>query len=878
MRTRQLIRAAVGATAGALAGALLSVAVAPAAGAAAPSDPSAATGSAVTVSGRGEFADMKFTVSQTEGLTDRAVSVSWTRGTPTTFAGTDFKTDFVQIMQCWGDADDVVSENPGPPRTQCEFGASPTTERANWPGNGYDDTRAVVYRAKPGNYGQDDTFGSTMPYGLGEVPFKAVDGTVVTSGTQNNRFFNHNTTNEIDFARTGADGTGSEIFETQTVNEAPQLGCGAPITHADGTVTGRPCWLVIVPQGHLDLDGRPYEDQTQVNAGSPVSSTNWKNRIAVKLDFNPVGASCTIGAKEQDTTGSELVAEAMTSWQATLCGNGTVYGFTQLGDADTRARITSGARTLGFVTQPLGSDDGTTAPPGTVTYAPVALSGVAIGFNIERQPSSKATDAQQALAGTRFTSMRLNPRLIAKLLTESYRNSPWGAVKTVYSNGTETLTAAKGYGWALHNPPGLLSDPEFLALNPGYANQAIAENPSTDTDLEVALGHTDAARQLWNYVLADKDARRFLAGVPDEDGMRVNPYYSTNADLNPVGTAFDATRDDYPKSDPWTTIPPGSAQATIQQGMNDFHPYVDDMLLAAVHARRGDRLWKSSWDATASPPLWKSPGPQNVGQRFQLVVTDTAAAARYGLQTAALLNSAGRYVAPTSDSLTAAAASATGSPAVAPVTASGATAYPLSMLVNAVARPGQLEAAERKSYAALLRYAADKGQRPGIEPGDLPLGYAPLNSAMRGRTLAAAKRLETYKGGPADDGSPTSRTGGGAGGTGGTGGAGSGEAGGGTGSTTGTATGTNASSKRGPTAGHGSTAPDLIATAGGRTPADPSVPLRLALPIGAGAGALTGLIAPFAAGWRPRGAATALSAAPAFVRRTTRRLGGRFRR
>lgn len=870
MRGRQVLRALVGAVAGALAGALLSVAVAPAASAG-PSTGASSTDSAVTVSGRGEFADMRFTVNQTQGLTDRAVTVSWTGGTPTAFAGTDFKTDFVQIMQCWGDDDGTVPTNPGPPRTQCEYGASPTTERSNWPGNGYDDTRAVVYRAKPGHYGQDDTYGSTLPYGLGEVPFKAVDGTVITSGTQNNKLFNHTTTNEIDFARTGADGTGSEIFETQTVNEAPQLGCGAPITHADGTVTGRSCWLVIVPQGHLDLDGAPYEDQTQINAGSPVSSTNWRNRIAVRLDFNAVGASCPIGAKEQDTTGSELVAEAMTSWQARLCGTGTVYGFTQLGDADTRARIASGADTLGFVSRPLGSDDGTTAPPGTVTYAPVALSGVVIGFTIERQPGSRATSGQKALAGTRFTSMKLNPRLIAKLLTESYRNSPWGAVRTVYANGTDTLTAAPGYGWGLHNPPGLLSDPEFLALNPEYANQAIAENPSTDTDLTVALGHTDAARHLWDYVLADKDARRFLAGVPDDDGMRVNPYYSTNADLNPIGSAFDADRDDYPKADPWTTVPPGSAEATITQGMTDFHPYVDDMLLAAVHARRGDQLWKSSWDANANPPVWKSPGPQNVGQRFQLVVTDSASAARYGLQTAGLLNAAGRYVTPTPAGLTAAARSAAGRPAVVPVTASQPAAYPLAMLVNAVVRPGRLKAAERTRYAALLRYAVREGQQPGIELGDLPLGYAPLSRALRGRTLAAAKQLTSYEGGATDAGSSPSGTGAATGGTGSA-------TGGGTGSTTRTPPGTTASPAGGSATPRGGTAPDLISTAGGLTPADPPVPLRLALPVGAGLGALAGLIAPFAAGWRPRGAAAALFGAPAFVRRTTRRLGGRFRR
>lgn len=100
------------------------------------------------------------------------------------------------------------------------------------------------------------------------MPFKSVDGTLITSGTQNNALYSRNTTNEVDFARTGADGKGQEFFEVQTANEAPHLGCGVPVT-AGGRTTPRSCWLVIVPQGHLDLDGKPYADTSQVNMRLP---------------------------------------------------------------------------------------------------------------------------------------------------------------------------------------------------------------------------------------------------------------------------------------------------------------------------------------------------------------------------------------------------------------------------------------------------------------------------------------------------------------------------------------------------------------------------------------------------------------------------------
>ncbi|SHI13595.1 hypothetical protein [Streptomyces sp. 3214.6] len=829
---RLLLRLVCGSAAGALAGLALAQAAPPAA--------AAPTGSAVTVSGRGEFKDMKFTVDQTTHLTSQAVTVSWTGGTPTTFAGTLFDTDFVQIMQCWGDDDGTVPADPGPPRTQCQYGASPTTDRGSWPGNDFDDTRKVFYSADPTNYGQDDRYGATNPNAPGEVPFKPVSGATVTSNTQNNPYFNRNTTNEVDFARTGADGTGQEFFEVQTANEAPHLGCGTPV-RTNGRTAPRSCWLVIVPQGHLDLDGKPYADHSQVNAGSPVSATNWKNRVAIPLRFNPVGANCALGAKERPTTGSELVASAMTSWQTALCPAGRVYGYTELGEPDTRARLSGdGASGLAFTTRALGADEGTTAPPGTTAYAPVALSGAVIGFTVERRPKAGAPDAVTRLAGTKVESIDLNQRLVAKLLTESYANSTWGSVL-----GGK---AAKGYGWVRNNPAGLASDPEFIALNPEFADLSVAETPATDTDLITALGHSDTARALWRWILSDKDARQFLAGASDDWGMRVNPYYATNADVNATGTAFDPSRtDDYPKSDPWCTIPPGTG-ATARQCMIDFHPYVDDMQSGALHTRRADGLWKSTWDALASPPAFKSPGPQTVGSRFVITVTDAASAARYGLQTARLRNAAGTFVAPDTASLTAAAATAAGKGVaeISPAEAKAKGAYPLAQLVYAAVRPAGLDAAARKDYAALLEYAAGAGQTGGADPGRLPAGYAPLPQRLRTATTTAAHALASYRGGAPGGGSATGGTSGGstgantsAGGPAGTGTAGA------------AAGGEGASAAPVAPASYGG-GDAVRTTAAGTTPADPANALRYAVPVGAALGAVAGVGAPLAGGSRPR--------------------------
>lgn len=834
---RILVRLVAGAAVGALAGLAVAEAAPPATAA-------GSSSSAVTVSGRGEFKDMKFTVSQTADLTSQAVTVSWTGGTPTTFAGTLFDTDFVQIMQCWGDDDGTVPDNPGPSRTQCQYGASPTTDRGSWPGNDYDDTRRVFYSADPTHYGQDDRYGATNPNAPGEVPFKPVSGATVTSNTQNNPYFNRNTTNEIDFARTGADGTGQEFFEVQTANEAPHLGCGA-VVRTDGVSAPRSCWLVIVPQGRLDLDGEPYADHSQVNAGSPVSSTNWKNRIAIPLHFNPVGTNCALGSEERPTTGSELVADAMTSWQAALCGTGKVYGYTELGEPDARARLgNDGSSGLAFTTRALGADTGTSAPDDTTVYAPAALSGTVIGFTVERRPKATASDAVQKRAGTKVDSIDLNPRLVAKLLTESYRNSPWGAVV-----GT---TASRGYGWAKDNPAGLASDPEFIALNPEFAELSVAETPATDTDLLTSLGHSDSARAVWQWIVADKDARSFLAGVSDDWGMRVNPYFSTNTDLNPTGFAFDpANTDTYPKSDPWCTIPPGTG-ATEKQCMIDFHPYVPDMHAGALHTLRADSLWKATWDPLASPPAYKTPGPQTVGSRFVITVTDAASAARYGLQTARLLNAAGKYVAPSTVSLTAAAASATGkqAPEISPTKATAKGAYPLAQIVYAAVRPAKIDSAARRDYATLLRYAAGTGQTTGPDPGRLPIGYAPLSSTLRGRATQAADAILRYKGSSTEDGG--SASGGDSGGSGTSGGA-SGHLSGGTAGDGGTAAGGAGGASASPSGAASFDGGKAVrTTASGATPADPANPLRYAVPVGAALGAVAGVGAPFAGGGRLR--------------------------
>ncbi|MBK3578392.1 hypothetical protein JHN63_32240 [Streptomyces sp. MBT65] len=232
-----------------------------------------------------------------------------------------------------------------------------------------------------------------------------------------------------------------------------------------------------------------------------------------------------------------------------------------------------------------------------------------------------------------------------------------------------------------------------------------------------------------------------------------------------------------------------------------------------------------------------------------ITVTDAASAARYGLQTARLRNSAGKFVAPTAASLTAAATSATGSP-VAEITPAGATAktaYPLAQLVYAAVRPGVLNAAARKDYAALLRYAIGGGQVSGADPGLLPGGYAPLPARFRTAAAHAATALVQYTGPSTAGGS----TGNGAGSSSGSETIGTGEGSSGvvSGAPAGDATPPSASAVPSDSPSYdGGKA--VQTTAAGTTPADPASPLRYAVPVGAALGAVAGVGAPFAGGGR----------------------------
>ncbi|WP_438353961.1 hypothetical protein [Microbacterium sp. CJ88] len=674
------------------------------------------------------FPDLKVTVSQTRGLEAQGIVLNWEGAKQSTVPNDQIGgTNFLQIFQCWGDD----PANPGmPDRTTCQYGGL-----AN-PGSSRDSDRSadkdVATQDRPFTRWGDGFALSTYT----SIPFKPVQGDPIAnvvdgkkiegSDVNTHQYFTKDTTNMVPWAGSGADGTGSVKMELQTAMQSKGLGCGAPITATDGTVSGQSCWLVILPRGSAD-NGSTHITQ------SGLFWDVWKHRLAVKLEFKPLGVRCALGTAERQLAGSELVGRAIASWQPVVCNEpgGSVYSAITSAESDAvRAANSTAPAPLALTSRAASTDLGADS----LRYAPIAITGATFSFAIDRSPKldgSVPADVS-GRSGLPFTAMKLTPRLVAKLLTYSYLDSlPQLADRSHLGKNPRTLTF----------------DPDFLQINdPEWQHQAIAGESVADA--LSPLGRSDAAWAVWQYVLSDPSARDFLNGKPDPWGMTVNPWSATDDKVNKTGTALSLPREDFPKADPVEYVSNNAGPINLVTR----RPYVTDLDTGAYDTLRGDGLILGSWDPQGTPPKYGKAPRALPGMQRVIAITDAASSARYQVVTAALQNPAGEFVTATRDSMTAAAAVMTADPTQGQIygfdpTSAGAKsaagAYPLTMPVYAAANPKMTDATLRASYAAFIRFAAVKGQEPGTALGQLPEGYAPLPSGWRDLAVAAANDIES---------------------------------------------------------------------------------------------------------------------------------------
>jgi hypothetical protein len=592
------------------------------------------------------------------------------------------------------------------------------------------------------------------------------------------------------YAASDANGTGTASFNVRDDRTNASLGCSSTVA----------CSLVAIPVMGISCDagaGLPAADQPVDTPTDPTlvaraegeceqknffsagslhvdnpganyavqgalwwSESNWRNRINIPLGFAPPSNVCDLVSKKVPVNvyGSELLIQATTQWSARFCLDANRDPFRHVQYSDTQAR--------NLLTQALGrsggsSADGTveaifdsyppTSPyPRTVLHAPVAATAFALSYTIDDKSKHE------------YTQLKLTPRLLAKLLTESY---------PVRADLKQLYTYDAGYYGTQNplknNPLNITFDPEFIALNPG-----IESNSNVDTGARGALlsigSNADAVRALTSYINADAEARSWLDGTPDPWGMVVNPNYR----------GIQLPVDTMPLLDTYAFPAGYGAEGTCTASIAPV-PYLP--LASAPIARMADIAQAVQYSVPGSQTRcsvgsdpntgtsyyqWARAQRQSVGFRFVIGITSLADAKRYGLNTAALQthstadptvkfsNASGRTFVPPSNASMGAAArlagfidDATGWPIPydALSGANGVSAYPGTMFVYMDVAATGLPTADARAYSALLSYLAGPGQVPGSGSGQLPEGYLPLTAANGLGALSAytAKAAQT---------------------------------------------------------------------------------------------------------------------------------------
>ena len=699
-----------------------------------------------------DFKNLQVTVSQTQDITHQGITVTWRGGEPSIENGGGLQGNFLQLMECYGDA------STGPSPQGCEYGSagllaatdpnkpigtrsgdlcppgaapSVTSPPASLNGDGSlrgCDPGEPLPGASPPDLAPGDTQDYSVPFVPVTDPGSPAYGNIDTS-----QYFDEFTSNEVQEAVTSADGTAQLQFETLTGTEAPGLGCGEQESNGQT----RNCWLVIVPRGQFEPNGYEINASSVGPNGflwsSPLSASNWAMRIQIHLDYAPIGSFCPIGTQEIQTVGTQVIARAVQSWQLALnkAANCTrVYGYSAVPEATSTQQLSLSGSPAGmaFSTIPIGSEaarngsGGTTAGLGHIVYAPVAVSAVGFGFNI-----NEAT-------GYISTPVKLTPELLAKGLTQVYRTD----LPDYYPSGFGHL----GPAWSVSNPVNISEDPQFQKLNP--------QVPPTSPDASLAPllteDHSALNQQIWQWIQADPAATAWL------DHGTTNAANTVTADPDYTALKLGTTSgiDSFPRA--YTGVldlgkSAGGKEET--RGSLDLLPYVGSYDSAASSVLTADNPTTGNWDDQAIGPdgtlgWWDKNGAEPLGHILIWGISDTADLAAYGLIDAQVCTDAGtNCVAPSTASITTALAAAKRDSAglleVNPASP-GAGGYPFVQVTYA-AVDTRRSATLLNDYADLIAYAAGAGQTPGVAPGDLPPGYLPLPASFKAQAQAVVAKL-----------------------------------------------------------------------------------------------------------------------------------------
>ncbi|WP_370383961.1 hypothetical protein [Catenulispora sp. GAS73] len=651
------------------------------------------------------------TVAQTTNLVDQTVHVSWSGFTPSTGPFVSFTGNTVTAVMY----PVVIYECRGtkPAITDC-YGSSH-----------YDQNAADGFQQK------NEALGTAAP----DFPRNSVP------------------------AVTHSDGTGSADIEVYTATQSTTLGCDA--THQcslvvepnyGGDATGFDSGTMNCADHSLDNDSTftaamigGLNEIDQNNQNGTGEQCAWADRTVIPLSFAPVAGVCAASSSPVAAEGMPMLDRALAQWTVGACLNAAdpvalLYS-SDLTEPQARGDFMAGSSgaDMAFTSLPADAAASSSRP---YTYVPLGNTGIAITFFID--------DAKTHVP---VTSLKLNARLVAKLLTQSYD------VENFATSKSHTLSV-------LGNPTCLFEDKEFLALNQGsgvtWPSCVVA---GVNTLPIVAGGNSDLVRELTTWITDDPDANAFLKGTPDPYGMHVDTYYQASKYPYPIAGFVSQDNSGPPKDftsgKDWDTSANASHKfgATmkgfewnpIQSGLDDVVRHMMQSTATCI-----------SWVYTPALGGNQKCGPQNVGARSLIAIMDNGRAAAFSLPTAALPNGTGAFVTPTAPAIASAALDYTTDPKTGTQSlpwgsshtgyAGDANAYPLTVPTYAMAPTGKVTQALAGNVADFLSAATDSrsGQLPGNQPGELAPGYVgdtPAQAAQAGAAIAKV-RAAGNPGGP----------------------------------------------------------------------------------------------------------------------------------
>jgi hypothetical protein len=531
------------------------------------------------------------------------------------------------------------------------------------------------------------------------------------------------------YTTTTAKGTGVADIPLLTELQNQFLGCSP--THE--------CSLAIIPVQGGDITRKPFsctnhlEDPifggntatAGVTFGAPVPGApecSWAKRIVVPLHFAPSLANCKFKSAAITIIGSPMAQREMDQWDTGLCEQSNPlyisYSFSLPEPAAIQA-VQSGEGDVALTTRPAATLNG---PHHKYTYAPISVSAVAVPYWVDNTNS-----------GDPFTRLKLDPRLVAKMLTTSYNLSGSACTPHATKNCDPAVDG---------NPEDIIADPEFKKLNPGInVLDTSLGNASIANDVPIVQsGPSDMTYMVTRWIAANKPADDFLRGIPDQWGMRINSYYDN------VKYPTDA----FVPQDPSTVV---------QHAYSPVFPLAladTDMVNAWPP---GTGYLKQVCGTTGGQLSYCRLAQEVPGNRVLFGVLDYADTSAFLIPSAALLNPAGHYVTPSQKSMAAAVNSLVdnGNKITQEVstTSKNPNEYPLTMVIYAMVPTSGESHAKADAIARWLRYLAGPGQHEGTAPGTLPTGYLPLTPKLRQETLTAATEVQDQSGTTSKSPSPS---------------------------------------------------------------------------------------------------------------------------